>query len=56
MAKTLRLPVTDALPQTTMTFGVCATCDPRIDPESRQRARNIVVRRLPSAVPREDLR
>ncbi|HDZ20918.1 hypothetical protein LCGC14_0315660 [marine sediment metagenome] len=26
----------------TFTFGVCATCDPRVDKESRQRARNIV--------------
>ena len=25
----------------TVTFGVCATCDPRVDQESRERARNI---------------
>jgi L-fucose isomerase len=42
MSKTLRLPDTDKIAARTMTFGVCATCDPRIDAASRARARNIV--------------
>jgi len=42
MARSLRLPETGALSRAPMTFGVFATCDPRIDDASRRRARNIV--------------
>ena len=37
-----RLPASKAAKQQAVTFGVCATCDPRIDAESRQRVVNIV--------------
>ncbi len=42
MSKSIRLADTDKIAGRTMTFGVCATCDPRIDPASRSRARNII--------------
>ena len=37
-----RLPQSETMPRATMTFGVFATCDPRVDKASRDRARNIV--------------
>ena len=42
MAKSVRLADTRKLSPSAVTFGVCATCDPRIDAASRRRARNIV--------------
>ena len=42
MALSIRLPQIKTLPSATVTFGVCATCDPRIDAASRRRALNIV--------------
>ena len=42
MAMATRLPETGELPKRKVTFGVFATCDPRIDEASRQRSRNIV--------------
>ncbi|MHC5034801.1 MAG: hypothetical protein ACYTFZ_07170, partial [Planctomycetota bacterium] len=42
MAETIRLDEQTELSSVPVTFGVFATCDPRIDEESRQRARNIV--------------
>ena len=42
MAKSVRLPDVKKAPTKTTTFGVFATCDPRVDPDSRKRARNIV--------------
>ena len=42
MAKMKRLPASTRLPKRKVTFGVFATCDPRIDKESRDRSRNIV--------------
>ena len=41
-AKAKRLPASKKAQPKVMTFGVCAPCDPRIDPESRQRAVNIL--------------
>lgn len=42
MAKAKRLPSRAPAAAHTPTFGVFATCDPRVDTQSRQRARNIV--------------
>ena len=42
MAKSIRLPEIKKLSPSIVTFGVFATCDPRIDAASRRRARNIV--------------
>ena len=42
MAKARNLPDTKRLAAKTVTFGVCATSDPRIDAASRQRCVNIV--------------
>jgi len=42
MARSTRLPDARQSKPRGMTFGVCATCDPRIDRPSRTRARNIV--------------
>lgn len=42
MAKAQRLPVTKKIKPYAPTFGVFATCDPRVDTTSRQRAANIV--------------
>ncbi len=41
MAKAKKLSETAEIVTDTVTFGVCATCDPRIDDSSRQRAVNI---------------
>jgi len=41
MPKSTRLPETSALAAEPMTFGVFATCDPRVDEASRRRSRNI---------------
>lgn len=42
MAKANQITETYEAQRRTVTFGVCATCDPRVDEESRQRAGNIV--------------
>ncbi len=42
MARAVRLTALDETKPSTVTFGVCATCDPRIDAEARKRATNIV--------------
>ena len=42
MAKATRLPAPAETKHETVTFGVCATCDPRVDEGSRTRAMNIV--------------
>ena len=42
MAKAQRLSMRRTVPSRTMTFGVFATCDPRLDEASRIRAANIV--------------
>ena len=42
MAKAKRLPAGRAVKSKVVTFGVCATGDPRIDKQSRERAANIV--------------
>ncbi|MHC4788810.1 MAG: hypothetical protein ACYS8K_06360 [Planctomycetota bacterium] len=42
MGKGIRLDEQETLGPQPVTFGVFATCDPRIDEESRQRAQNIV--------------
>ncbi len=42
MAKANQITETYEGERQTVTFGVCATCDPRVDEESRQRAGNIV--------------
>ena len=42
MPKSIRLPETNAISAASPTFGVCATCDPRVDDASRRRSRNIV--------------
>ena len=42
MAKSVRLADTKSAEPSTVTFGVFATCDPRIDAPSRRRSRNIV--------------
>jgi len=42
MRRSIRLPEIKATPPPEVTFGVFATCDPRIDAASRRRARNIV--------------
>ena len=42
MAKAQRLPAKRKAAPATMTFGVCAACDPRIDKESRDRTANII--------------
>ncbi len=42
MSNLKRLPSAKAAQPKTITFGVCATCDPRIDKDSRTRAGNIV--------------
>ena len=42
MAKSVKLPQTTTLLKVPVTFGVFATCDPRVDAPSRRRARNIV--------------
>lgn len=41
MSNVKRLPSARTAKPKTVTFGVCATCDPRIDPDSRTRAVNI---------------
>jgi len=41
MSKSIRLPETEKLSVTPMTFGVFATCDPRVDEAARTRSRNI---------------
>jgi len=41
-SKATRLPLSRKVPQPVVTFGVCATCDPRLDQESRDRTTNIV--------------
>ena len=41
MAKATMLSDNIETTTSTVTFGVCATCDPRVDDESRVRARNI---------------
>jgi len=41
MAKARRLPASTRAKTEPVTFGVCATCDPRIDRASRERATNI---------------
>ena len=42
MARAVRLTAFDETKPSTVTFGVCATCDPHIDAEARKRATNIV--------------
>ena len=42
MAKAQKLPASRKAVLSTMTFGVCAACDPRIDKESRDRTINII--------------
>jgi L-fucose isomerase len=42
MAKSIRLQETNAVSAAPMTFGVFATCDPRVDEAARTRARNII--------------
>ena len=42
MPKSVKLPQRASLSRTPVTFGVFATCDPRVDAASRRRARNIV--------------
>jgi len=42
MARSVKLPEIKRAGPIEVTFGVFATCDPRIDPASRRRARNIV--------------
>ena len=42
MAKAQRLPLSKSAATRPVTFGVFATCDPRIDKESRARATNII--------------
>ncbi|MCD6304016.1 MAG: hypothetical protein J7M21_03530 [Planctomycetes bacterium] len=42
MAKAKRLAESGGGSARTVTFGVCATCDPRIDADSRRRAGNII--------------
>ena len=42
MARAARLDVPAEMKHSTVTFGVCATCDPRIDDDARKRATNIV--------------
>jgi L-fucose isomerase len=42
VAKANQITETYEAQRRTVTFGVCATCDPRVDEESRQRAGNIV--------------
>ena len=42
MAKSIRLPETQKAVRGPVTFGVFATCDPRVDKDSRKRAQNIV--------------
>ena len=42
MEKAKRLPAARNLKPATVTFGVCAPCDPRIDQESRDRTCNII--------------
>jgi L-fucose isomerase len=42
MAKSIRLNETDSLARAPMTFGLFATCDPRVDEAARTRSRNIV--------------
>ena len=42
MAKAQKLPASRKAVLSTMTFGVCAACDPRIDKESRDRTTNII--------------
>jgi len=42
MAKAQRLPLSKSAAARPVTFGVFATCDPRIDKESRARATNII--------------
>ena len=42
MAKSVRLPAATKVARRSVTFGVFATCDPRVDAASRRRARNIV--------------
>jgi len=42
MPRSIRLPQSETMPSATMTFGVFATCDPRVDKASRDRARNII--------------
>ena len=44
MPKSVKLPQRASLSRTPVTFGVFATCDPRVDAPSRRRARNIVNR------------
>jgi L-fucose isomerase len=52
MAKARSLPETKRPPARTVTFGVCATSDPRIDRQSRERCVNIV-RMVADAVARD---
>ncbi len=42
MTRSIRLQETNAVARAPMTFGVFATCDPRVDEASRTRSRNIV--------------
>ena len=42
MTKAKRLPLSRTVKQASVTFGVCAPADPRIDQESRDRTVNIV--------------
>jgi L-fucose isomerase len=42
MANATRLPASKKIGPATVTFGVCAACDPRIDQPSRERTANIV--------------
>src|SRR3989304_5647483 len=42
MARSVRLPEVKAASRAPVTFGVFATCDPRVDEASRRRSRNIV--------------
>ena len=42
MPRAITLPMTDKKPGSTVTFGVCAACDPRIDEASRTRTANII--------------
>lgn len=42
MAKATRLTVQENGNSNAVTFGICATCDPRVDEDSRKRSQNIV--------------